>query len=204
MGRFLRATFSGEVANRVFFFFQCRLCQVKRANRAESLLGMSVTNIGEVPRSVSRFSRVAVAIISGYPRAKYDPKPKPSPRPEQSPTPKTTPDHTETNRTEPNGTEPNRTAIDPPILILPCVCPPRSTQTQRNGAKNVARKHMLKFDRSRMNRETPKVPATTAPTWRNKQKGTFSSRIPGIFFPHFLHDTADVRRSDPPPLPSIV
>ena len=53
-----------EVTNS-FFCFQVSYCPLKRGNRAGSSR-MSLTTLGEVPRSVFRFWRVAVAIISDY------------------------------------------------------------------------------------------------------------------------------------------
>ena len=51
-----------EVATRYFFAF--KLVFAPKSEEIEpALLGMSLTTLGEVPGSVSRFSRVAVARI---------------------------------------------------------------------------------------------------------------------------------------------
>ena len=54
-----------EVASRLFFAF--KLVIATYSEKIEpALLGMSLTTLGEVPRSVSCFSSVAAARISDY------------------------------------------------------------------------------------------------------------------------------------------
>ena len=62
-GRLLCGTFFFEVANRDFFAFKLVFAPL-REEIEPALLGMSLTTLGEVLRSVSCFSIVAVAIIS--------------------------------------------------------------------------------------------------------------------------------------------
>ena len=61
-GRFLWGTFFLGT-NRAFFAFKLVIAPY-REEIEPALLGMSLTTLGEVPRSVFRFSRVAVARIS--------------------------------------------------------------------------------------------------------------------------------------------
>ena len=53
-----------EVDNRVFFFSLRLVFAPQRKQIDPTLLGMSLTTLGEVPGSVYLFSRVAVARIS--------------------------------------------------------------------------------------------------------------------------------------------
>ena len=60
---FLRGDFLFEVTNRAFYAFKLAIAP-QREEIEPALLGMSLTIRGEVPRSFSRFSIVAVATIS--------------------------------------------------------------------------------------------------------------------------------------------
>ena len=61
----LCGTFFFEVANRFFFSFKLVFAP-SREEIEPSLVGMSLTTLGEVPRPVSRFSIVTAARISDY------------------------------------------------------------------------------------------------------------------------------------------